>query len=380
MQKFVYLKSCFTGSAKAAIEGLALADKNFEIAINLLKERFGSPDTLINNHLRSIQDLPCMSESVDNLRHFLDNVTLHSRCLESLGVSPGSYERVVLPSLMSKLSYKIKLAMCDAAGGRITDFEIFLDLLGRELKKRETIAECYSAEKRTPSRNEVHSSKPMDYKSSSVVALFNETNVNKTDVSSAATPAPDPPRSYDTRVTCTFCKGDHKSSWCTSLKYLDDRIDFLKKEKRCFSCMKTNHTSRICKIKRQCRKCPGKQFHHIAICPSLIQTQQPSELQTGHNLSATVQTVSCDATQGNAAAHWQVLLPTAKAVVVSPDGKKEVLVKVILDTGSTRSYVRKDLCEHLSIQTGAEQEWDLSTFGSSETCRHVSSPVDLKLK
>ena len=379
VQKFVYLKSCLTGSAKAAIEGLSLADKNFRIAIDLLKERFGSPDTLINNHLRSIQDQSCLSESVDNLRCFFDNVTLHSRCLKSLGVDPSSYERVVLPSLMSKLPYNIKLPMCDAAGGCITDFEMFLHLLGREIRKRETIAECYSSEKRNSSRNETRSAKGMDDKSSSVVALFNETNPHTSDISPAGSPTPQPQRPYVNRVTCTFCNGDHKSSWCTSLKYVDDRLDFLKKEKRCFSCMKTNHTSRICKAKRQCHKCPGKRFHHIAICPSIIQARQP-EPQISQTLSTTVQTVSCDATQGNTLTHWQVMLPTAKALLMSPDGKKELVVKVVLDTGSTRSFVREDLCEHLAIPKGPEQEWNLNTFGSSETFRHASSPVDLKLK
>lgn len=74
------------------------------------------------------------------------------------------------------------------------------------------------------------------------------------------------------------------------------------------------------------------------------------------------------------------MMPSAKALVVSPDKEKELVVKVILDTGSTRSFVRKDLCEHLGIPIGPEEEWDLHTFGSSEASRQFSCPVNLNLK
>lgn len=57
-----------------------------------------------------------------------------------------------------------------------------------------------------------------------------------------------------------------------------------------------------------------------------------------------------------------VVLPVAKAVLLSSDGQKELLVRVLLDTASNRTYVRGDVCNLLGITPTEPQRLQISAF------------------
>ncbi|XP_077547714.1 uncharacterized protein LOC144159941 [Haemaphysalis longicornis] len=57
IEKFKYLTSYLTVEAKAAIEGIPLADSNYDVAISTLTARFGQADLLVEDHIDSW--LPC---------------------------------------------------------------------------------------------------------------------------------------------------------------------------------------------------------------------------------------------------------------------------------------------------------------------------------
>ncbi|GBN67797.1 hypothetical protein AVEN_62887-1 [Araneus ventricosus] len=53
VEKFNYLKSYLINDAEIAIRGLALKSENYDLAINILKERFGRTDMIIDAHCHS---------------------------------------------------------------------------------------------------------------------------------------------------------------------------------------------------------------------------------------------------------------------------------------------------------------------------------------
>ncbi|GBM13702.1 hypothetical protein AVEN_66261-1, partial [Araneus ventricosus] len=57
IEKLIYLKSLVGGVAAKAISGFALTENNYDAALELLKNRFGQKNLLINAHLRSLLDL-----------------------------------------------------------------------------------------------------------------------------------------------------------------------------------------------------------------------------------------------------------------------------------------------------------------------------------
>ncbi|GBL65833.1 hypothetical protein AVEN_66588-1 [Araneus ventricosus] len=73
VSKFNYLKAHLGGSALSTIEGFALTPENYEIAIKLLKERFGRSDVLINTHLNNLLRI-CPLKNSDDIVSFRKNV------------------------------------------------------------------------------------------------------------------------------------------------------------------------------------------------------------------------------------------------------------------------------------------------------------------
>ncbi|GBM04185.1 hypothetical protein AVEN_242418-1, partial [Araneus ventricosus] len=69
VSKFNYLKAHLGGSALSTIEGFALTPENYEIAIKLLKERFGRSDVLINTHLNNLLRI-CPLKNSDDIVSF----------------------------------------------------------------------------------------------------------------------------------------------------------------------------------------------------------------------------------------------------------------------------------------------------------------------
>uniref|UniRef100_A0A5S6QMV0 HAT C-terminal dimerisation domain-containing protein n=1 Tax=Trichuris muris TaxID=70415 RepID=A0A5S6QMV0_TRIMR len=54
--KFVYLKSALKGIALEAVAGLSLIAANYAIAVDMLKNRFGRPSVIIQNHSVAVRN------------------------------------------------------------------------------------------------------------------------------------------------------------------------------------------------------------------------------------------------------------------------------------------------------------------------------------
>ncbi|KFD49757.1 hypothetical protein M514_09352 [Trichuris suis] len=66
---FVYLKSAFKGAALEAVTGLYLTSANYAVAVDILKNRFGRLNAIIQNHIVSLLELQA---SAERLRHLHD--------------------------------------------------------------------------------------------------------------------------------------------------------------------------------------------------------------------------------------------------------------------------------------------------------------------
>ncbi|KAG1936575.1 hypothetical protein F2P79_018552 [Pimephales promelas] len=64
-EKFNYLKTYVAGAASKAIAGLMLTDSNYDHAIDLLQNRFGRKDLLINAHMTKLLNLCPVKKSYD---------------------------------------------------------------------------------------------------------------------------------------------------------------------------------------------------------------------------------------------------------------------------------------------------------------------------
>ncbi|GFV44289.1 uncharacterized protein TNCV_4117661 [Trichonephila clavipes] len=88
VDKFNYLKSYLCGNALACINGFPISDDNYDRALDLLKDRFGNKNMLINAHLSNLLNLTPVRNPTDivGLRNLYDRAETQIRSLESLGV------------------------------------------------------------------------------------------------------------------------------------------------------------------------------------------------------------------------------------------------------------------------------------------------------
>ena len=103
-----YLKGLITCNAVRAISGLPITSQNYEKAIEMLKERFGRKQSLINAHMKSLSKISAPSADVQQLRKFHDNCESNIHALETLGIQTDSYDSLLIPILLKKLPEQLR--------------------------------------------------------------------------------------------------------------------------------------------------------------------------------------------------------------------------------------------------------------------------------
>ena len=76
-EKFNYLKSKLSGDALKAISGLLLSNDNYDIAIDILKTRFGRDQELIDLHYTQLINLQPANNKTNSLRSLLCDIEKH---------------------------------------------------------------------------------------------------------------------------------------------------------------------------------------------------------------------------------------------------------------------------------------------------------------
>ncbi|KAH7973906.1 hypothetical protein HPB49_006802 [Dermacentor silvarum] len=103
--KFQYLLTYLSGSAKIAIQGIRLAEANYDVAMKVLSDRFSRRDMLVDDHLDHLLEMAPIRSSADlnKLGDLYDEITFRTSALEGLGVSPDEYTAVQRRVIMKAL-------------------------------------------------------------------------------------------------------------------------------------------------------------------------------------------------------------------------------------------------------------------------------------
>ncbi|XP_044167481.1 uncharacterized protein LOC114949922 [Acropora millepora] len=88
IEKFTYLNSCVTSNAESATPGLPLTGANYNVAIDILKDRFRKPQLLISIYMDALLKLPSVNSvhETKKLRELLAKIEINIRGLNALGV------------------------------------------------------------------------------------------------------------------------------------------------------------------------------------------------------------------------------------------------------------------------------------------------------
>ena len=91
--------------------GLALTTANYQVAIDLLKDRFGKAIIVIERAVNDLLNVSPVYHDKDTagLRRLYDTIEVHHRGLRALDMDASTYERIVVPAIIGKLPEGVRL-------------------------------------------------------------------------------------------------------------------------------------------------------------------------------------------------------------------------------------------------------------------------------
>lgn len=367
IEKFNYLRSLLQGPALDAIAGLTLTDANYTEAVEVLTQRFGNKQLIIDRYMETLLSVEAVTSdfNLKALRRLYDTVEAQVRGLKSMGVEAETYGALLSSVVLAKIPHDIRLVVSREMGDGERKLENLMKILLSELQARER-----AAASDTGTAGKVRDKTVKLHSTASALLTGGQKALQ----------------------TCCYCQQPHFSYACTNVACIEERKRILRSAGRCFICLRRGHLARQCKSKSRCHDCGG--HHHSSICSGqkaassetrVKETRQNlptvTNLSAGMNPTAVPFKSSTSIEPTTPTVLWTggsqaILLQTARAKAFNPGVlKRYCQVRVVFDSGSQRSYVREKIAQRLALTTEAERPLTIMTFGStreqSRICRLV---------
>lgn len=235
IQKFQYLLSSISGEPYGIISSLELTDANYDIALQLIKDRYDNSRIIVYSHIKEIFEMPVMNkENYRQLKSLIDGTNKHLRALHSLGRPTDNWDDIIIFVLTSKLdNVTNKEWQTSVSGKNLPSLKELLEIL---TKKYQALEVTVSSNKNV--HTEIH---------------HNNSSFNKSKKQSMT-------HVVTTDVKCIMCGGDHAIYQCSGFLNLSKpaRLDSVRKKNICTNCLRsTNHGSSKCYAKG-CKLCGAK--------------------------------------------------------------------------------------------------------------------------
>ena len=345
IDKFNYLVSYLEGEAAESIRGMAVTTANYSAAVARLQERFGDNQRIIDKHMEALLHLPHVRSHLDlqGLRRLSDTLAANISGLRALGEKEESYSKVVSPVIMSRLPTELQLSIGKELEAGTRDMTRLTAAINREIAARERYVDAAKRNNRSPTP-------PRRPHPTTATFTVNQQN------------------------QCPFCGKGHQATACTKFPSPSARGNLLKKQGKCFNCFRKGHLSRQCRATDRCSKCRGK--HHTAVCRGeSSKPQAPPTRGQGDARPADATPTRDEATPTREGATptnclyvgdpSSVLMQTAQMRIFNPNTSPRGARRVgtILDTGSHRTYLSKQMAEELQLQAHKSVKFRMQTFG-----------------
>ncbi|XP_042148820.1 uncharacterized protein LOC121837293 [Ixodes scapularis] len=384
-EKFNYLRSALTGDGAAAIGGLQPTAECYADAIELLQQRFGKQETLIQDHMEGLMDIQPVppQRNTRALRRLYDTLQAHIRGLRALGVGEEAYGAMLYTVLLRVLPRDITLDFnrkmsaeetgnANAARASMTDASLesapqqvhlralrfLLDFLRIEVESRE----------RT-SKHQLEDAVGKPRPSSLTHGSVKRSTINAQTRSSTAAALHG---SVDV-LECFLCKSKaHGTPECNARIGLAEKKRRLQADRRCFRCTKANHMARLCRGAPSCGKCQGR--HASTMCDP---NYAPGKTSTRSNETEPKEPAPVAMHVRGRNSKPAVLLQTVTAWAEGTNRRK--LARIIFDSGSQRSFITEELSQRLDCKLLGTEILTIGVFGGEST-EHTFRRVQVTLR
>nr|CAD2179998.1 unnamed protein product [Meloidogyne enterolobii] len=411
IHKFNHLIGLLEGEALNLVRYLTPSADNYQIAIDLLTERYDDKETLTGDLIQRFHALkPCRTFS--DVRQFQLELELLCRQLESLGAELDN--PIICSSLENKLSYamlreikKIKRTC------RPWNTSTFRTKLKELVKDEETNERAYGLQHETVSPNRGRDQRERRERSPTLTlslpqrksVSFQRTtsefrdrnrspdNSQHSRGSSSGSPTPLRPAIRQTATEkqpsapCYLCFEKHWTKDCVKYRTFTERYNRVRELKLCTHCLSKTHASQHCRVPRTCQFCQGP--HPRVLCKKLLDNQQraptpSSSPERSPSPKATVNVVKTETRVETKAMpsfpRQETLYMCTENIVFNPD-KPEIRKKaiVIWDSCCGLSYITDRLAAQLQLPVRSKEKMEVYRAFSSEPLLHEYevSPVSI---
>ena len=128
----------------------------------------------------------------------------------------------------------------------------------------------------------------------------------------------------------------------------DRRLSILKSNSWCLNCLGSGHSAKNCQSLNRCQKC--QKLHHTLLHqPQQSMSSNPSTIQL-----LNTESVASASNAATTTISSNVPLMTCRVLVIAPDGST-VNARVLLDSGSTVSFISERLAQVLRLPRSQQQ-------------------------
>jgi hypothetical protein len=359
-QKLQYLVGALKGDALRVIQSLPITDANFQIAWDLLKERYCNKRQLVFSLIKRIETLTqCTKEDASQLLFIVDTTKVVTRSLENLGLHPSGFADSILVYLIVQK----------------------LDPTTRAWWERELVDDSIPTLKELLKFLTHHASILQQQPHKPVV------KPQQTSVSNLRKPQRVSTLTAQVKSCCGYCKSnEHVIHQCNNFKALDipQRLQYVKDKRLCFNCLRA-HKLANCSSSYTCRVCHKRHntlLHFEAsrttnsgvLSPNATAFVPASGAATGSTdlpQQLITNVSSCVSSQPAAS---EVLLCTAIVKVLDSTNQYQHC-RVLLDPGSQASFLTEACFNRLGLARNKARV-QISCLGSSSA--HTNGVTTLK--
>ncbi|XP_063370454.1 uncharacterized protein LOC134658404 [Cydia amplana] len=110
-EKLAYLLSLVQEDARDAIQGLAITNSNYQVAVTTLQNRYGNEQKVIDSHYEALNKINRCEYTSEDCRKTLNSIETHLRVLSSLGenIESNFLRSLIIDKFPEKVIYELNL-------------------------------------------------------------------------------------------------------------------------------------------------------------------------------------------------------------------------------------------------------------------------------
>ncbi|CAC5424646.1 unnamed protein product [Mytilus coruscus] len=179
-------------------------------------------------------------------------------------------------------------------------------------------------------------------------------------------------------IVCRYCDGHHWSDECRKFSTIEDRKQKIKGS--CYTCLKPGHVSRDCKFEKACYHCKQSKGHHRSLCPKKIPSQHKEVSHLADEICEIASSEENVPENSLLSSGDIVLMQTAQTTVSNTEVNETEVVRLLMDSGSQRTYITENLAKRLNLKKKVTEEITLVTFGADKPKTLRTQKVSLKIR